>query len=201
MLTWTLVALGLGFITSVITARVLGPSDRGLLTLLQTQAILTFSILSLGIDRAINYYGSRRPHMRPRLLAVGLVHTVLIGVIALILAAAIGNAVLTWKHQQPNTALVLLTALIVPATFLQTVALAMLLSSRRYRDVNVLNVVTRVACFVVTVITMVWLGWGVTGGLLSLLTLSLAFVVGAIPQLWRGGIARPTRALSAAVAT
>jgi O-antigen/teichoic acid export membrane protein len=139
--------------------------------------------------------------MRPRLLAVGLVHTALIGVIALILAALIGNAVLTWKHQQPNTALVLLTALIVPATFLQTVALAMLLSSRRYRDVNVLNVATRVACFVVTVVTMVWLGWGVTGGLLSLLTLSLAFVVGAIPQLARGGIARPTRALSAAVAT
>jgi len=199
MLAWTLVALGLGFITSVITARVLGPSDRGLLTLLQTYAILTFSVLSLGIDRAINYYGSRRPRMRPRLLAVGLLHTVLLGVIALLAAAAIGNTLLTWKHQQPNTTLVLLTALVVPATFLQTVALAMLLSERRYRDVNVLNVATRVACFVVTIVTIVLLGWGVAGGLLSLLTLSLAFVVGAIPHLARGGIARPTRALTGAV--
>jgi len=94
---------------------------------------------------------------------------------------------------------VLLTALVVPATFLQTVALAMLLSERRYRDVNVLNVATRVACFVVTIVTIVLLGWGVAGGLLSLLTLSLAFVVGAIPQLARVGIARPTRALTGAV--
>jgi len=192
MLAWTLVALGLGFITSVITARVLGPSDRGLLTLLQTYAILTFSVLSLGIDRAINYYGSRRPRMRPRLLAVGLLHTVLLGVIALLAAAAIGNTLLTWKHQQPNTTLVLLTALVVPATFLQTVALAMLLSERRYRDVNVLNVATRVACFVVTIVTIGLLGWGVAGGLLSLLTLSLAFVVGAIPHLAPGDQQRIT---------
>src|SRR4029077_6875404 len=92
----------------------------------------------------------------------------------IVAAAAIGNALLTWKGQAPNTALVLLTALIVPATFLQTVALAMLLSARRYRDVNILNVATRVACFVVTIVTMVLLGWGVAGGPLSLLAPSRA---------------------------
>lgn len=199
ILVWTLVSLGLGFITSVITARVLGPSDRGLLSLLQTQAILTFSILSLGVDRAINYYGSRRPRLRQRLLGVGLAHTGLIGVISLVLAAVIGNAVLTWQDQEPNTALVLLTALLVPATFLQTVALAALLSARSYRSVNVLNVATRVATFVVALITIVWLGWGVAGGLVVLMTLSLAWVIGAIPELSRAGVARPTRHLTAAV--
>ncbi len=199
MFAWTLVALGLGFVTSVITARVLGPSDRGLLAVLQTQAVLTFSVLSLGLGPAITYYGARRPRLRPRLLAIGLGHTVVVGVVAMAAALAIGDRVLTWKGQEPSMALVILTALVVPASFLQVVALSMLNATRSYRSVNVLNVVARVATFVATLIVIVALGWGVTGGLVVLLTLSLAFVVGSIPELARMGIGRPRRPLIAAV--
>jgi O-antigen/teichoic acid export membrane protein len=199
MFSWTLVALGLGFVTSVITARVLGPSDRGLLALLQTQAVLTFSILSFGLGPAITYYGARRPRMLPRLFAIGLGHTVVIGAMALVAALAIGDRVLTWKGQPASTVLVILTALVVPASFLQVVSLSMLNATRSYRSVNVLNVVARIACFVVTLICVVALGWGVAGGLAVLLTLSLAFVVGSLPELLKGGIARPRVPLIAAV--
>lgn len=199
MFSWTLVALGLGFVTSVITARVLGPSDRGLLAVLQTQAVLTFSVLSLGLGPAITYYGARRPRLRPRLLAIGLGHTLLVGVVALAAALAIGDRVLTWKGQETSTALVILTALVVPASFLQVVTLSMLNATRSYRTVNVLNVVARIATFVVTLIAVVLLGWGVAGALVVLLTLSLAFVLGSLPELIRGGIARPRKALVGAV--
>jgi O-antigen/teichoic acid export membrane protein len=75
----------------------------------------------------------------------------------------------------------------------------MLNATRSYRSVNILNVVARIATFVVTLVVVVALGWGVAGGLVVLLTLSLAFVIGSLPEIARGGIGRPRRPLIAAV--
>jgi O-antigen/teichoic acid export membrane protein len=157
-------------------------------------------VLSLGVGPAITYYGARRPRLRPRLLAIGLLHTLVIGVLALTLAFAIGDRVLAWKGQEPSTTLVILTALVVPASFLQVVSLSMLNATRSYRSVNVLNVAARIATFLMTLIVVVALGWGVAGGLTVLLTLSLAFVLGSIPELRGIGVARPARSLVGAVA-
>ena len=51
--------LAIGFGSSIVLARVLGPSDRGLLALMMSAALLAMLVTGAGIPVAVGYFASR----------------------------------------------------------------------------------------------------------------------------------------------
>ena len=68
----TVAASGLGFVTAVLLARVLGPEGRGVTALYQAAVSLGFAFLGLGISTAVFYYVGRRDISGRRAMEAGL---------------------------------------------------------------------------------------------------------------------------------
>jgi O-antigen/teichoic acid export membrane protein len=91
----TVMVYGLAFITAVLLARALGPSDRGIAALYQAAVSLGFAFFSLGLASAVVYFVARR-EVTPRLaMETGLSVTV---AATLVTAIAVGVAALLWDH-------------------------------------------------------------------------------------------------------
>lgn len=74
-----------GVLTGVLSARLLGPAGRGELAAIQSWALLFASLSMLGLEKAVTYYGSRRPEALGTYIASALGLIVLLG--SLVVAA------------------------------------------------------------------------------------------------------------------
>src|SRR5215468_4881486 len=79
----TVGTLVIGYAASLITARVLGPDERGVLAILQSDTVVATQLLAIGVHYSILYYASRRPRLRPALLGLALLQTAALTAIAL----------------------------------------------------------------------------------------------------------------------
>src|SRR4051794_14581607 len=67
--------LALGLVSAIVTARILGPADRGALGVLLTAPTLVIALLSFGVPTASGYFASSRPTVRRGLVG----NTLLLG--------------------------------------------------------------------------------------------------------------------------
>jgi O-antigen/teichoic acid export membrane protein len=154
----------LGFVSAILLARLLGPSDRGLLAIELTVVNFGYAVVGLGLPYAVEYQASRRERPGALLgntLAFGAcLAAVLVPGIWLLRAPlsdvlARGQGGTTW----------LLVGVLIPLTFLQWTSLNQLSGQLRFGLFNGVFAATRLVYVVTVILLLTVTGLGVTAGL------------------------------------
>jgi O-antigen/teichoic acid export membrane protein len=189
---WVLVStfatLVIGYAASLITARLLGPDDRGLLAVLQTDAIVATVVLALGVQYAILYYASGRPTERPALLGLALVQTVAVAAVAFGIVLLAGPAIAGAQGGSYDAQAWLLAAGLVPLGYLEFSLLHLVQARLNFWLPNVMSIVARVVVLVTTIVLVAELGLGVTGAVIALLAFEVVQIAAYLPTAARDGI-------------
>jgi O-antigen/teichoic acid export membrane protein len=179
-------SLVVGFVSSILLARWLGPSDRGLLGVIASFATLAFMVAGLGIPMSVLYHASRDDRRVGALAGNSFLCAALLGVVL---------APLTWLLRHPLADLFsqgrgadewALAAVLVPLSFLDYATQNLLIGRLRFGYFNALGVLARVVGLAATATLVVALGYGVAGGLLAAAAGSLFMVFSALRVALRG---------------
>ncbi len=180
--------LAIGYVASVIVARVLGRYDRGLLAALQVDATMAMNVLGVGMHVSVLYYASRRRRYQAPLVGIVLVHAALLTVASIVLVLAFGPTLAAWQDASYDQTLWLLAALLVPAGYLELCFVNFVQAQQDFRRSNILIMAGRTASLVGAVTLVWWLGYGVTGAVISALGISLVQIAGSLRPVLRDGI-------------
>jgi stage V sporulation protein B len=156
-------ALVIGFATSLATARILGPSDRGLLGVMLSAANVAIVVGALGVPIALGYYASHRPEILSELLGSAVVLSVVLGLIAV--PITYGAVHLVGWHARPS--LWVVGVALVPISFLEACLSNQLLGLFGFARYNLGVLLSRVAVLGGTIVLAGALGFGVFGALLA----------------------------------
>lgn len=184
-----------GFASSVLLARLLGPSDRGLLALLASVSSAALVLGGIGIPLAVAYLGSLRERASDALFGNSLAWASLLAIVLvppawlfhhqLAAAFARGRGGMDW----------VLAAALVPITFLDYTTQNQVLGQHRFARYNLIIVLSKVGGVVAVVVLLGEIGLGLTGGLLSLVATSTVVIGLSTPAILREGRPRLDRAL------
>jgi O-antigen/teichoic acid export membrane protein len=178
----TVTSLLIGFVASVLLARWLGPTDRGLLALMLTISGLGLTLAGVGLPLAVMYFASRKASPGALLgdsLAYALFLTILFVPSALLLHEQIGDV---FSRGRGGMVWVLAAAL-VPLTFLDWTTHNQVLGRLRFGLFNVLVVLSKLVYLVTIVVLVGVFGGGVAGGLLAGVMGSLVMIGGSLPSI------------------
>lgn len=180
--------LVIGFLGSIIIARYLGPSDRGLLAVIQVVATISVSLAGLGLPVASQYQAARNPRLTGTLIGNCLVVAAVLGVVALAVGAVLASNASSLMSDPPDTTVWFLATLIVPLTLVDYLSSGLLAAHRRFARQTVLITLGRVATVIVAVLLVVLGDTGLAGALVATMSAQLVMVVGGLALLARGGI-------------
>lgn len=173
-------SLALGFVASILLARLLGPADRGLLGLMLSASTLALAVVGVGIPLAVTYHASRRGSSPGALLGDSLLWTALI---AIVLVPAV------WLFHEPVADALgrgrggetwALAAALVPITFLDWTAHNQLVGMLRFGRYNALVVLSKVGYLLGVAFLLAVLELGVTAGLVATGIASAVMVAGSV---------------------
>lgn len=173
-------SLFLGFVGSALIARWLGPADRGLLALLQSVAMMVWTLATVGLPMAILYHASRPGASVRRLLGTTLVVGLVLAAV-LVPAFALASPWLSvWVGHGRGGYLWALAAVLVPILFLDSSLHNQLLARLQFRRYNILSVLGKAVTVVFAVVLVGIGGLGVAGGLVAVISSSIVMVVGCL---------------------
>ena len=177
----------IGFGTSIVLARLLGPSNRGLFALMLSVSSLALVFTGIGIPWATIYFATRREATSSGLLGNSLVHA---GLLAAVLIPAAwllhqpladafghGRGGLTWT----------LAAALVPIMFLDWTTHGQLQGMLLFARYNLLGVVAKITYALAILVMLGVLGLGVTGALIATASLSVVMILGALKPILASG--------------
>jgi O-antigen/teichoic acid export membrane protein len=170
----------IGFVPSILVARWLGPTDRGLLAVIGTTSGIAFVLACVGIPAAVLYYGSDKSPPTGALLGNSLLY-----------AAALTAAfvVPTWIFRQQIADLLshgrgetvwVLSALTIPVTFLDWTTHNQLLGRLRFGYYNTLIIGSKVVFLACVVLLLKVVDLGVAGVVIATLLGSVLVIGGAL---------------------
>ncbi len=170
----TLISLASALVVTVVVARLLGPAEYGLYSLVVTIVWFTYAIARLGINQTVRRYvaeldGRGQREMAATVAGLGLRNALIsVGVASLLLAAAAGPAAMFFHQPTLQTYLLVGAATLVPM-MVGGVLRNVLNGVQQYQYFVRMNLVTSPLWVVACTLT-VWLG----GGILGLLVASIA---------------------------
>ena len=184
-------SLAVGFVASIVVARLLGPSDRGLLALAAYVAELVVAIGGIGLPYAVVYYASRKDARPGALLgnslAWGLGLAAVVVPAAWLLAEPIADALSNGRGEGAWVA----AGVLVPIQFLDWSIHNQLFGRLRFGYLNVLIVASRVAALAAVIALVGLLDLGVVGALGASMAASIVMIFGSLAVLRRVPGARP----------
>jgi O-antigen/teichoic acid export membrane protein len=185
----TAAGLAITFLTYVVIARALGPDGRGVVAVLQADAIVAASLLGLGVPWALFYHASQSREAQPVLLGIAAGHAALLTLVSVALAVLAGSALADAQDVPDDVWLYVIAALLVPATFLEYAFVDMLRGLRRFALANRIVLAGRALGLVTVVALVAVLDAGLRGAIIAVTAASVVQVLGALPVLARRGIA------------
>jgi O-antigen/teichoic acid export membrane protein len=198
MIASTFVTLAIGYVASIVLARTLGPSGRGLVAVMQADVALLVSLAGLGTPTAITFFASRRARHQPALTGFALIYGCALGALAFAIVLVAGGWLSVHQGEGFSESLWWLAAALVPLMYIEYFVASLLNARHAFSLQNRLNVLGRVGTLVATVLLVSALGWGVAGGLIAASMISLVRIAGCTPLLARIGVRLPSRHLIAA---
>jgi O-antigen/teichoic acid export membrane protein len=185
-----------GFVSSILLARLLGPANRGLLGVLSSVSSFCVVLGGIGIPFAVAYFGSLRDRSSGALLGSTLAYASALAVLLVPLAAVLHDPLSSAFARGEGTTLQwVLTACLVPLSFLEYTTQNQVLGQKRFGLYNLILVLSKLAG-VTAVVLLVWVfRRGVTGGLVALAVGSLAVIATALPPIVAEGRPRVDRSL------
>jgi O-antigen/teichoic acid export membrane protein len=182
--------LALGFISSVLLARLLGPADRGLLAVMLSVSTVALAVVAIGQPLAVTYYASRKDANPRAILGNSLLQAMILTAtvvpLTLLLRQPIADA-FGRGHGGLNW---LLAAALVPITFLDWTSSNQLLGMLRFGMYNGIKFMSTIAYTIAVVILLRPLGLRIAGGLIATAVGSLVTIAGCIKPIL--GVRRPT---------
>jgi O-antigen/teichoic acid export membrane protein len=176
-------SLSVGFLSSLLLARWLGPTDRGLLAIMVQVYSVALALASVGLPIAVMYFASRPEARTGALLGTNVVYGLALALVFVPVFWLLRHPIArVFAHGHGGLAWIL-AGLLVSLTFLDWTTHNQLLGKLRFGFYNVLVIVSKVASLIAVVILVGIAGLGVTGGLLALAAASAVMIVGSLPPL------------------
>jgi stage V sporulation protein B len=176
-------SLFMGFFSSILLARWLGPSDRGLLAIMVQISSIVFALAAVGLPIAVIYFASRPNARTGAILVTNLAYGALLALVFVPLFWLLRGPIAdTFAHGGGGLAWVLAGAL-VPLTFWDWTTHNQLIGKLRFGLFNVFLVLSKIAIVAAVVVLVVWAGIGVTGGLIAIALGSVVMIAGSLPPL------------------
>jgi O-antigen/teichoic acid export membrane protein len=179
-------SLAIGLCTSILLARLLGPSDRGLLGVMLTASTLALVLLAVGLPDAVTYFSSLPGSDARAILGNSLAQAAGLGAVLIpavwLLHEPIADALsrgeggLTW----------VLAAALVPVVLLDWTTNSQLQGRLRFARVNVILVLSRLGYAFGVAILVGALSWGVAGAIAAVALGALVTIALSIRPILRG---------------
>jgi O-antigen/teichoic acid export membrane protein/O-antigen ligase len=177
----------LGFIGSILLARMLGPAGRGLVGVMVSVSTIGYALLAFGQPLSAIYYSSRRDSDQRAITGNALLQGAVMTVILVpIVALFPGGVADLFGHRHGGEAWILV-ALLVPIQFLNATITNQLLGTLRFGLYNGLNLLSQVIYVVCVYVMLGPLKLGILGALLATAIGSLANTFMCLPLILRGG--------------
>lgn len=170
--------VGLG--STVALARWLGPRDRGLLALMAYTNVLTVAVAAAGFTYAVAYYASLRDAPRGAILGNSLAAGACLAVVFVPVFALFGGRIADVLSRGRGGTVWRLVGVVVVVTFLDWCIHNQLLGKLQFGWLNALLAGSRVVALAAIVVFIRFAGWGVVGGLLSMIAASVVMIVGSL---------------------
>jgi O-antigen/teichoic acid export membrane protein len=155
------------FVSSILIARLLGPSDRGLLAIMLTVATVAVALTGAGLASSVQYFASRRETPQPALLGNSLVYGVLLAAVFVpVFFVARGPLGDVLAHGRGGLVW-LLAGAIVPLTFLDFTTAGQLCGRLQFELWNVLLVAARLLTLVCVGLLVGIASLGVPGAIVA----------------------------------
>ena len=183
-------SLTIGFVASVVLARLLGPSDRGLLGVMLAAGTLTLVFTAGGLPVAVVYFASRREKAGPAILGNCLLHALVLVLVLVPASLLLYQPLSTTLGHGHGGRTWVLAALLVPVTFLDWTTHSQLQGTLRFGRFNVLLILQRVVYALGVLILLGVLSLGVASGLMATAMGSAVMIVGSMIPILRLGAPR-----------
>jgi O-antigen/teichoic acid export membrane protein len=169
-----LVVTALGVGTSVITARMLGPHDRGLFQLLVLLPTTLANFVKFGIPQA-NVYFVRREGASIDDIASNSVWFALVlgGVLAIVAYLGRDWMIAPFLREAPPATVIAVLAL-CPCVLLQAFFLGVLQAEQRFREFNIQQLLPAVLALLGMPLALVWLRAGLVGAIVTQTVIAIA---------------------------
>jgi len=188
-------SLLVGLVGSVLLARWLGPTDRGLLGAMTSVVELVMALASMGLPFAVMYFASRADPPSGPLLGNSFAYGTILAIVVVPTFWLFDGTIADMFGRGRGGETWALVGVLVPLTFLDWTTHNQLLGGLRFGLFNILAVLSKTVGLIVTILLIGVIGLGVTGGVLALAAGSLVFIVGALRVLLSGVRPRWDRAL------
>ena len=160
-------SLAIGFVASIVTARLLGPADRGVLALITYAVVVVAEVVGLALPYAVVFLASKPGARRGALLGNSLAWGALLAVVFVpgfwLLAEPLAEAF----SKGSGEAAWVVGGLLVPLMFLDWSIHNQLFGKLRFGLLNVLFVLSRLVALASVVVLVGLLDLGVLGALLA----------------------------------
>ncbi len=180
-------ALAIAFATSVVLARLLGPSDRGLLAIMLLASSLPVALGSFGLPVAMNYFASRNATPPGTILGHSLVYALILAGVFVPVAFLFGPYLADLLAQGRGGDAWVLAGVLVPVTFLSYTTMNHLWGRLAMGFGNLLLITSRGVHLLAVLLIVGVLGGGVSGGLAGSLIAAGLIVVGGMAVLLKDG--------------
>ena len=187
--------LFIGFVPSVLVARWLGPTDRGLLAVIGTTSGVAFILGCVGLPMAVLYFASEKTPPTGALLGNSLAFAAALAAVFVVPTWIFRDEIASFlSHHRGGTAWVLAAAAI-PLTFLDWTTHNQLLGRLRFGYYNALIVGQKVVFLVVVVLLLRVADLGVSGVFLATIAGALLVIAGSLREILREAVPRLDRQL------
>ena len=186
-----------GFAPSILVARWLGPTDRGLYAIIGTTSGIVFVLASIGLPMAVWYFASSAESPTARLFGNSLAWAAGLGAVFVPLAWALNSELGVWLAHGRGGFVWVLAAILVPVTFLDWTTHNQLLGGLRFGLYNALVVGQKVVFFAGVVLLLWAVRLGVSGVLIATIAGSALVVAGSLRSCLASGRPRFDRRLLA----
>jgi O-antigen/teichoic acid export membrane protein len=171
--------IGIGLLSSVVTARWLGPEGRGLLATLSVITGLVLQFGNLGLHSGNVYYVSKEPRATSSVLGNSLWLSLFLGGLGALAAAAAGWARPAWFPGVSFT-LIVVAAAALPFHFMLLLFQNCLLGMQEVKAFNVFESANKTLTFFALAVYLVLLGGGAGGAVVLFAVTSASFAVAAV---------------------
>jgi O-antigen/teichoic acid export membrane protein len=180
--TWSII---LGFVTSILLARGLGTEDRGIYAIAVLLPTLVVTLLNSGIGSALVYYLARGEYNLRDALQVGILFSLLIGLMGLILGVITVQLAGELLFPGVNRQILFISLVLVPITLQRNILQMLFLGLQDFRTYNLIGLIPQ-ALILLIVFALVWLlNTGVYGALAALIASDLISLVITVIILYR----------------
>jgi O-antigen/teichoic acid export membrane protein len=179
-------SLLIGFASTILLARGLGPSDRGLLALIVYLCELAVAVAGLGLPYAVVYYASRPKAPRGALLGNSLAFGVVLTAVFVPLFWLLRNPIADAFSHGSGASTWAWAGLLVPLSFLDWATHNQLFGKLRFGLLNLLITFARLMALATIVGLVTIVGLGVAGGLISVMVAAGVMIVGSLAVILPG---------------